>query len=348
MKLPRRQFLHLATGAAALPAVSRIAMAQTYPARPVRIIVGFAASGGNDILARLMGQWLSERLGQQFVIENRPGAAANIATEAVVRAASDGYTLLLVGPPNAINATLYDKLSFNFLRDIAPVAGISREANIVEVHPSVPAKTIPEFIAHAKANPGKINMASAGIGSAGHVAGELFKMKTGVNLTHVPYRGLAPALTDLIGGQVHICFANLRGSIEHVRAGRLRALAVTTATRSEVLPDIPTVDEFVPDYEASSTFGLGAPRNTPIDIVDRLNKEVNAGLGDPKFKARLADFWRNSSPRLPCRLRKNHGRGNREVGQGGQVLRRQGGLIRSTGCRVTADAESSLAGRNQA
>jgi tripartite-type tricarboxylate transporter receptor subunit TctC len=290
MKLPRRQFLHLATGAAALPAVSRIAMAQTYPARPVRIIVGFAASGGNDILARLMGQWLSERLGQQFVIENRPGAAANIATEAVVRAASDGYTLLLVGPPNAINATLYDKLSFNFLRDIAPVAGISREANIVEVHPSVPAKTIPEFIAHAKANPGKINMASAGIGSAGHVAGELFKMKTGVNLTHVPYRGLAPALTDLIGGQVHICFANLRGSIEHVRAGRLRALAVTTATRSEVLPDIPTVDEFVPDYEASSTFGLGAPRNTPIDIVDRLNKEVNAGLGDPKFKARLADF----------------------------------------------------------
>jgi tripartite-type tricarboxylate transporter receptor subunit TctC len=290
----------LPTGAAALPAASRIAMAQTYPARPVRIIVGFAASGGNDILARLMGQWLSERLGQQFVIENRPGAAANIATEAVVRAASDGYTLLLVGPPNAINATLYDKLSFNFLRDIAPVAGISREANIVEVHPSVPAKTIPEFIAHAKANPGKINMASAGIGSAGHVAGELFKMKTGVNLTHVPYRGLAPALTDLIGGQVHICFANLRGSIEHVRAGRLRALAVTTATRSEVLPDIPTVDEFVPDYEASSTFGLGAPRNTPIDIVDRLNKEVNAGLGDPKFKARLADFGGTALPGSPA------------------------------------------------
>jgi tripartite-type tricarboxylate transporter receptor subunit TctC len=300
MKIPRRQFLHLATGAAALPAVSRIAMAQTYPARPVRIIVGFAASAGNDILARLMGQWLSGRLGQQFVIENRPGAAANIATEVVVRAASDGYTLLLVGPPNAINATLYDKLSFNFLRDIAPVAGISREANIVEVHPSVPAKTIPEFIAHAKANPGKINMASAGIGSAGHVAGELFKMKTGVNLTHVPYRGLAPALTDLIGGQVHICFANLRGSIEHVRAGRLRALAVTTATRSEVLPDIPTVDEFVPDYEASSTFGLGAPRNTPIDIVDRLNKEVNAGLGDPKFKARLADFSGTALPGSPC------------------------------------------------
>ncbi len=300
MKLPRRQFLHLATAAAALPAVSRIAMAQTYPARPVRIIVGFAASGGNDILARLMGQWLSERLGQPFVIENRPGAAANIATEAVVRAASDGYTLLLVGPPNAINATLYDKLGFNFLRDIAPVAGISREANIVEIHPSVAAKTIPEFIAHAKANPGKINMASAGIGSAGHVAGELFKMKTGVNLTHVPYRGLAPALTDLIGGQVHICFANLRGSIEHVRAGRLRALAVTTATRSEVLPNIPTVDEFVPDYEASSTFGLGAPRNTPIDIVDRLNKEVNAGLGDPKFKARLADFGGIALPGSPA------------------------------------------------
>jgi tripartite-type tricarboxylate transporter receptor subunit TctC len=290
MKLPRRQFLHLAMGAAALQAAPRIAKAQTYPARPVRIIVGFTAAGGNDILARLMGQWLSERLGQQFVIENRPGAATNIATEAVVRAASDGYTLLLVGPPNAINATLYDKLNFNFLRDIVPVAGISREANIVEVHPSIPAKTIPEFIAHAKANPGRINMASAGIGSAGHVAGELFKMKTGISLTHVPYRGLAPALTDLIGGQVHVCFANLLGSIEHVRAGRLRALAVTTTTRSEALPDIPTVDEFVPDYEASSTFGLGAPRNTPIDIIDKLNKEINAGLADLKIKARLADF----------------------------------------------------------
>ena len=290
MKLARRRFLHAAAGAAALPAISRMAKAQSYPSRPVRIVVGFAAGGGNDIMARLMGQWLSERLGQQFVVENRPGAATNIATEAVVRAAADGYTLLLVGPPNAINATLYDQLAFNFLRDIAPVAGISREANIVEVHPSIPAKTIPEFIAHAKASPGQINMASAGIGSAGHVAGELFKMMTGIGLTHVPYRGLAPALTDLIGGQVHVCFANLPGSIEYVRAGKLRALAVTTATRSEVLPDIPTVAEFVPGYEASSTFGVGAPRNTPTDIIDRLNKEINAGIADPKIKARLATF----------------------------------------------------------
>src|SRR5690242_1169614 len=221
----RRQFLSLATGAAALPLAPHVARAQAYPSRPVRIIVPFAPGGSNDILGRLIGQWLSERLGQQFVVENRPGAATNIATEAVVRAPADGYTLLLVGPPNAINATLYDQLPFNFLRDIAPVAGISREANIVEVHPSIPAKTIPEFIAHAKAHPGQINMASAGIGSAGHVAGELFKMTTGVGLTHVPYRGLAPALTDLIGGQVHVCFANLPGSIEYVRAGKLRALA---------------------------------------------------------------------------------------------------------------------------
>src|SRR4051794_16681600 len=233
MKLPRRQFLHLAAAVAALPAVSPVARAQAYPTRPVRIIVGFAAGGGNDILARLMGQWLSERLGQQFVFENRPGGAAHIAPEGVGGAPADGHTLLLVGPPNAINATLYDKLNFNFLRDIAPVAGISREANIVEVHPSLPARTLPEFIAHAKANPGKINMASAGIGSAGHVAGELFKMAAGVNLTHVPYRGLAPALTDLMGGQVHVCFANLPGSIAYVRAGKLRALAVTTAARSE-------------------------------------------------------------------------------------------------------------------
>jgi tripartite-type tricarboxylate transporter receptor subunit TctC len=290
MNLTRRRFLHAAAGAAAFPAASRIAKAQSYPSRPVRIVVGFAAGGGNDIMARLMGQWLSERLGQQFVVENRPGAATNIATEAVVRAAADGYTLLLVGPPNAINATLYDQLAFNFLRDIAPVAGISRESNIVEVHPSIPAKTIPEFIAHAKASPGQINMASAGIGSAGHVAGELFKMMTGIGLTHVPYRGLAPALTDLIGGQVHVCFANLPGSIEYVRAGKLRALAVTTATRSEVLPDIPTVAEFIPGYEASSTFGLGAPRNTPTDIIDKLNKEINAGIADPKIKARLATF----------------------------------------------------------
>jgi tripartite-type tricarboxylate transporter receptor subunit TctC len=300
MKLPRRKFLHLAASAAALPAVSRIARAQAYPTRPVRIVVGFAAGGGSDIMARLIGQWLSDRLGQSFVIENRPGAGTNIATEAVVRARPDGYTLLLVGPPQAVNATLYNNLTFNFLRDIAPVAGISREANIVEVHLSVPAKTIPELIAHAKANPGKLNMASAGIGSAGHMAGELFKMTTGISLTHVPYRGLAPALTDLIGGQVQVCFANLPGSIEYVRAGKLRALALTTAKRSDALPDIPTVDEFIPDYEASSTFGIGAPRNTPTDIVDKLNNEINAGIADPKIKARLATFGGTAIPGSPA------------------------------------------------
>jgi len=297
-RVSRRRFM--AAGAAALSSISPVARAQSYPVRPVRIIVGFAAGGGNDILARLMGQWLSQRLGQQFIIENRPGAAANIATEAVVRAAADGYTLLLVGPPNAINATLYDKLNFDFLRDIAPIAGISREANIVEIHLSTPAKTIPEFIAYAKANPGNMNMASAGIGSAGHVAGELFKMTTGIDMTHVPYRGLAPALTDLIAGQVQICFANLPGSIEFVRAGTLRALAVTTAARSHALPDIPTVDEFIPGYEASSTFGLGAPRGTPADIIDRLNREINAGLADPKIKARLAEFGGTVLPGSPA------------------------------------------------
>ena len=290
MTLPRRQFLHLAAGAAALPAVSRFAWAQTYPSRPVRMIVGFAAGGATDILARLIGQWLSERLGQPFVIENRPGAGSNIATEAVVRAPPDGYTLLLVGSPNAINATLYDKLNFNFIRDIAPVASIIRGALVMVVHPSVPAKTVPEFIAYAKANPGKINMASGGIGGITHIAGELFKMMAGVDMVHVPYRGVAPALTDLLGGQVQVIFANLAPSIEYIRAGKLRALAVTTATRSEALPDIPTVGEFVPGYEASSWFGVGAPKNTPAEIVDKLNKEINAGLADPKIKARLADL----------------------------------------------------------
>jgi tripartite-type tricarboxylate transporter receptor subunit TctC len=289
MKLPRRNFLHLAAGAAALPAISRVARAQTYPARPVRIIVGFAAGGPADILARLMGQWLSERLGQPFVIENRPGGGGNIGTEAVVKAPPDGYTLLLATTANTINATLYDKLNFNFISDIAPVAGISRYTFVMVVNPSMPTKTVPEFIAYAKANPGKINMASGGI-AALHVFGELFKMMTGVNLVHVPYRGQAPALADLLAGQVHVMFPNIVVSIEHIRAGRLRALAVTAATRSEALPDVPTVGEFVPGYEASGWSGLGAPKATPAEIVDKLNKEINAALADPKIKARLADL----------------------------------------------------------
>jgi tripartite-type tricarboxylate transporter receptor subunit TctC len=290
MKLPRRRFLHLAAGAAALPAVSRIARAQAYPTRPVRIIVGFAPGGALDIVARLIGQWLSERLGQQFVIDNRPGAGGNIATEAVVRAPADGYTLLLVGVPNAIHATLYDRLNFNFIRDIAPVASIIRGTYVMVVNPSVPAKTVPEFIAYAKANPGRLSFGSAGIGSPNHVAGELFKIMAGVNLVHVPYRGIAPALVDLLSGQVQVTFASMPSSIEYIRAGKLRALAVTTATRSEVLPDVPTVGEFVPGYEASAWYGLGAPKATPAEIVDKLNKDINAALADPKMKARLADL----------------------------------------------------------
>ena len=291
MKLPhRRQFLHLAAGAAALPAVSRFAWAQAYPSRPVRIILGFAAGGPADMLARLMGQWLSERLGQQFVVENRPGAGSNIGTEVVVRAPADGYTLLAVGTASAINATLYDKLSFNFIRDIAPVASITRAPMVMAVNPTVPAKTVPEFIAYAKSNPGKINMASGGVGTTPHVAGELFKMMAGVNLVHVPYRGAGPALTDLLGGQVQVYFASSVGSIEYIRAGRLRALAVTTAPRSDALPDIPTMGEFVPGYEASIWYGIGAPKGTPVEIIDILNKEINAALGDPQLKARLADL----------------------------------------------------------
>jgi tripartite-type tricarboxylate transporter receptor subunit TctC len=290
MKLPRRKLLHLAAGAAALPAVSRIARAQTYPTRPVRIIVGFPPAGGADIMARLMGPWLSERLGQSFIIENRPGAGSNIGTEAVVRAPADGYTLLMVLTPNAVNATLYEKLNFDFIRDIAPVAGVVRFPNLVVINPSVPAKTVPEFIAYAKANPGKINMASGGIGSSQHVAGELFKLMTGVDLVHVPYRGVAPALTDLLGGQVQVLFDTVPASIAHIRAGKLRALAVTTATRSQALPDVPTVGDVVPGYEASSIHGIAAPRGTPVEIIDRLNKEVNAALADPKFEARIADI----------------------------------------------------------
>jgi len=291
VKLPhRRQFLHLAAGAAALPAMSRIAFAQAYPTRPVHFIVGLAAGGGADILARLMGQWLSERLGQQFVVENRPGAGTNVATEAVVRAPADGYTLLMVLPPNAVNATLYQKLNFSFIRDIAPVAGLIRTPLAMEVNPSFPAKTVPEFIAYAKANPDKISMASAGIGTSGHVAGELFKMMAHVDMVHVPYRGGAPAIIDLLGGQVQVLFDPVSSSTEYIRAGKLRALAVTTATRSEAFPDIPTVADFVPGHEASAFFGVGAPKNTPADIIEKLNKEINAGLADPKLKARLADL----------------------------------------------------------
>jgi tripartite-type tricarboxylate transporter receptor subunit TctC len=290
MKLPRRTFLHLAAGVAALPAVSRFAWAQAYPARPVRIIVGFAAGGGLDINARLIGQALSERLGQQFVVENRPGAAGNIATESVVNAAPDGYTLLLVSIPNAVNATLYEKLNFNFIRNIAPVASISRAALVMAVNPSVPAKTVLEFIAYAKANPGKINMASGGNGSTEHAAGELFKMMAGVDLLHVPYRGGAPALTDLIGGQVQVMFASMPASIQYVRAGNLRALAVTTTTRLGALPDIPAVSEFVPGYEVSTWYGVGVPKKTPTEIVEKLNKEINAALADPKLKAQLANI----------------------------------------------------------
>jgi tripartite-type tricarboxylate transporter receptor subunit TctC len=290
MKLPhRRQFMHLAAGAAALPTLSGFASAQTYPTRPVRLIVGFAAGGGADIVARLIGQWLSERLGQQFIIENRPGAGSNIATEAVVRAAADGYTLLLVTVANAFNATLYDKLNFNFIRDIAPVAGIMRVPNVMVVNPSVPAKTIPEFIAYAKANPGKINMASGGVGGPSHVSGELFNMMAGVNMIHVPYRGVAPALTDLLGGQVQVTFATMPSSIAYIRAGKLRPLAVTTTTRSDELPEVSTVNDFVPGYEASTWYGVGVPSGTPAEIIGKLNKEINSALADPTFKARLAD-----------------------------------------------------------
>jgi tripartite-type tricarboxylate transporter receptor subunit TctC len=290
MRFRRRQFLHLAAGATLAPTLPRLARAQAYPARPVRWIVGFAAGGPQDIVARLLAQHLSERLGQQFVIENRAGAGGNIGTEAVVRSPADGYTMLMIGPSATINATLYDNLSFVFLRDIAPVASIIRTSNVMEVHPSFPAKTVPEFIAYAKANPGKINMASAGSGSSQHMAGELFKMMAGIEMVHVPYRGAAPALTDLLAGQVQVMFDNLTSSVEHVRSGRLRGLAVTTAARSEALPDLPIVGDFVPGYEASGIYGIGVPKDTPRDIIDKLNREINAALSDPKIKARLSDL----------------------------------------------------------
>jgi tripartite-type tricarboxylate transporter receptor subunit TctC len=288
VKLPRRTFLRLAASAAALPAVSRTASAQAYPARPVRIVVGFAAGGTGDLLVRLLGQWLSERLGQPIVVDNRPGGGGTISAEAVVRAPPDGYTLLQVGTSHVVNTTLY-KLDFDLIRDIAPVAGIARAHLVMLVHPSFPASTVPEFIAHAKAHPGTVNMASAGSGSSPRLAGELFKLMTGIDLVHVPYRGGAPALSDLIAGQVQVMFSNLPAA-EYIRAGKLRALAVTTAARSDELPDVPTVGEYVPGYEASAWYGLGAPRGTPADIIEKLNRETNAALADPRIKARLAEF----------------------------------------------------------
>ena len=290
MKLPRRQFLHLATAIAALLAVSRRASAQSYPTRAVRIVVGYPAGGGVDITARLIGQWLSERLGQQFIIENRPGAGSNVATEAVTHAAADGYTLFLVTAANAVNATLYSKLNFDFIRDIAPVAGLSRVPLVMVVNPSLPTKTVPEFIAYAKANPGKINLANGGLGGADHVSGELFKMLTDINMIQVPYRGTSPALADLLGGQVQLMFASMPSAIGYIRDGQVRALAVTTAMRSEAMPELTTVAEFVPGFEASQWYGIGVPRGTPAEIIDKLNKEINAGLFDPKMKARFADL----------------------------------------------------------
>jgi tripartite-type tricarboxylate transporter receptor subunit TctC len=304
MKIPRRQFLHLAAGTAAHPVVSRVAWAQTYPSRPVRLVVSFPAGGTADVLGRLMGQWLSEHLGQPFIIENRPGAGSNLGTEFVVRAFSDGYTLLEINSAGAINATLYEKLNFNFIRDIAPVAGIVRTPLVMVVNPLFPAKTLPEFIAYAKANPGKINMASSGNGAAPHVTGELFKMMTGINMVHVPYRGEAAALTDLIGGQVQVYFSLLPAAIEHCKSGTLRPLAVTTTVRSEILPEVPAIGEFVPGFEATFWAGIGAPKNTPVEIIQRLNQEVNAGLADPKLKARFAEMGGTMLPGSPADLGK--------------------------------------------
>ena len=318
MNLPRRQVLRLALGTLALPAAARVAGAQAFPSRPVRIIVGFAAGGSSDIGARLIGQWLQERLGQPFVVENRPGAATNIATELVVHAAPDGYTLLMIGPSSTINATLYDKLSFVFLRDIAPVASTIRQPQMMLSHPSLPAKTIPELITYAKANPAKITMASAGTGSSGHLAGELFKLMAGVDMLHVPYRGAGPALSDLLGGQVLTAVTGISGAIEQVRAGKLRALAVTTATRATALPEVPTVGEFLPGYEAGDVLGLGAPRNTPAEIVDKLNREINAALADPRIQTRFADLGGTPLPLTPAEYGKILGD---ETEKWGKVIR---------------------------
>jgi tripartite-type tricarboxylate transporter receptor subunit TctC len=304
MNICRRRFLHLTASAAAVPAVPRIAKADSYPSRPVHLIVFYAAGGGNDIIARLMGQWLSQRLGQSFVIENRPGGGGNLGTEYVVRAPADGCTLLLSSTANTVNASLYDKLDFNFVRDIAPVASISYEPNIMVVNPSVPAKAILEFIAYAKANPGKINYGSAGIGSSQHMSGELFKMMAGIDMTHVPFRGTAPALTSLLGGQVQVMFASMPSTLEYVRASKLRALGVTIPKRSDVLPDIPSVSEFLPGFDAEVYYGIGAPKDTPAEIVERLNKEINAGLADPQFKARLIELGSTVLPGSPADFEK--------------------------------------------
>jgi tripartite-type tricarboxylate transporter receptor subunit TctC len=299
MKLPRRTFLHLAAGAAALPSVSRVAWAQSYPTRPVRILVGFAAGQAIDIIVRIVAQSLSDQLGQQFVIENRPGAGGNLAAEVVVRSPPDGYTLLAVGMNNMINATLYERLSFNFIRDIAPVASILRAPQVMLVNPSVPARTMPEFITYAKANPGKINMASAGIGSPTHLSGELFKMMIGINMLHVPYRGSPAALTDLVAGQVQVMFDNVASSLEHIRSGRLRALAVTTTTRWEGLPDIPTVSDYVPGFETGGMAGIGTPKGTPPEIVEKLNKGINSAIADVKVKTRLVELGGTVLPGSP-------------------------------------------------
>ena len=304
MHLPRRQFFHLAAVAFAAPAVARHAVADAYPSRPVRLLVGFTPAGGNDIIARLIGRWLTERLGQTFVIENRPGAGTNIAAEVVINSPPDGYTLFVTNLSNAINATLYEKLNFNFMRDMLPVAGIAQASAVFAINASVPARTVTEFIAHAKANPGRINMGSAGIGSTGHLAGELFKMMAGVNLIHVPYRGNAPALTDLIAGQIEVLFPSLGSSIEYVRSGKLRALAVTGATRSDAVPDLPTVAETLPGYQAASFYGIGAPRNSPAEVVEVLNKAVNAGLADASLRARLADVGVEPTPMTPSEFGK--------------------------------------------
>jgi tripartite-type tricarboxylate transporter receptor subunit TctC len=329
MTLQRRRFLQITASAAALSALPRGAAARAYPTRPVRIIVGYPAGGGNDIIARLIGQRLSEGLGQQFIIENRPGAASNIATEAVVRSSPDGYTLACLDGAAAINSTLYDNLTFNVIRDIAPVASLMRAASGLVVHPSVPAKTVPEFIAYAKANPGKINMASGGIGTPGHVAGELFKLMAGVSLTHVPYRGLAPALTDLFGGQVQVLFSAITSSIEYIRAGRLRILAVTSATRHEDLPDVATVGEFLPGYEASNWYGLGAPKDTPVEIIGKLNNQTNIALTDPKLKTRIAELGGTVSLGSSADFRKTHRRRNREVEKGHPSGQYQAGMRRA-------------------
>jgi tripartite-type tricarboxylate transporter receptor subunit TctC len=316
MKLPRRTFLHLAAGAATLPAMPRFAWAQSYPARPVRIVVGFPAGGTTDIVARLIAQWLSERLGQQFIVENRPGAGTHMATEAVASAPADGYTLLMATASNAINATLYNRL--NFLRDIVPVAGVIRSPFVLEVHPAVPVKTVPELIDYAKANSGKINMASFGTGSSSHLTGELFKMMTGVEMMHVPYRGSAPMLVDLLSGQVQLAFDNLPASIEHIRSGKLRALAVTTTMRSEVLPDIPALGEMLPGFESSAWIGIAAPKSTPAEIIDKLNKEINAALAGPMIKARFAELSGVALGGMPIDFGKHIAD---ETGKWGKIIR---------------------------